>query len=145
MEYRKGVIFVILMGGKYLVSHAKGLPDFDWYFPGCGIEEGESIEEAFFREVYEELGLRKENFISYKNTGISYKYTWHEGLVKRTGFIGQEKVFFLGILTPGTNIDISITDELDGIKWLSWNELFDIIPHDNLKDVLRNNEDLFRI
>jgi 8-oxo-dGTP pyrophosphatase MutT (NUDIX family) len=144
MNYRIGLIFVIRMKNKFLVTHPKGALDIEWYFPGCGIEAGETEKEAFFREMYEELGLKKEDFILYKNTEIVYKYNWPEKLVKEKGFLGQQKKFILGEIKNRTNIDLTITNELDDAKWYFWDELFEVIPFESLKEILRNNEQIFR-
>ncbi|MFA6072813.1 MAG: NUDIX domain-containing protein [Candidatus Woesearchaeota archaeon] len=133
------------------MTHPKGATDVEWYFPGDGIDDEETEEETFFREIHEELGLKKEDFISYKNTCITYRYNWPEELIKKheaqgkyIGVVGQEKKFFLGVIKSDTKIDLTITNELDGAKWFSWDELFKIIPFENIKEVLRNNETLFR-
>jgi putative (di)nucleoside polyphosphate hydrolase len=151
MSYRIGLIFVIRKGDKFLVTHPKNAPDYEWYFPGGGIDEGETEEETFFREIYEELGLSREDFISFRNTKIVYKYDWPEELIRKNealgrygGFIGQQKTFFFGEIKQGTKIDLTITNELEGYKWCSWDELFVVIPFENIKNVLRDNEKTFR-
>lgn len=144
MEYRQGVIFVVIQGDKFLVTHpSKGL-DTDWYFPGGGFERGETTEETFYREAYEELGLTKSDFISYLDTGISYCYDWPENLVKEKGFLGQQKKYIVSRIRPDAKINLGLTNELDGAKWCTWNELFKVIPFESIKKVLRENEKLFR-
>ena len=151
MNYRIGLIFVIRQGDKFLVTHPKNAPDHEWYFPGGGIDDGETEEDTFFREIYEELGLKKEDFISFKNIKIVYKYDWPDELIRKNkalgrheNFIGQEKTFVLGEIKKDAKIDVTITNELDGAKWFLWDELFDVIPFENIKKVLRNNEKVFR-
>jgi 8-oxo-dGTP diphosphatase len=48
---------IILKDGKILLIHRKKDGDEYWVFPGGGIEEGESADEAITREVREETDL----------------------------------------------------------------------------------------
>lgn len=94
MLYHPGVIFVIKCKDKFLVARARGHPDWDFYFPGGGLDEGESKEQAFFREVYEELGLRRKDLLWFKDLGFSYQYDWPKKF-QTESIRGQTKQFFL--------------------------------------------------
>lgn len=144
MDYRKGIIFIIKNNdGLFLLAHKTGHPKTTWYFCAGGSEKNESIDETFFREVYEELGLNQNDFISYHSTGIKIKYDWPEDLVKTSNYLGQENEMIIAILKPDSLTDITITNELDEIKWVFWDELFEFIPYDNIKDILRKHKDVF--
>lgn len=52
-----GVTAVIFdQQGRVLLTQRQDLRN--WVFPGGGVEEGESLNEAVFREVYEETGVK---------------------------------------------------------------------------------------
>ena len=56
MSRRPGAYGVVRRGGAVLLVWDQA--DEQWYFPGGGIEAGESPEEALAREVTEETGFR---------------------------------------------------------------------------------------
>ena len=57
-NYRKGVgIIVVNSKGEFFLGKRIGAEA--WQFPQGGIDEGESTEEALFRELHEETGLIK--------------------------------------------------------------------------------------
>lgn len=130
--------------GKYLVAHKSNAPDDDWYFPGGGIKKGESVEDALFREVYEELGLNKQNIKQNIISDISHKYDWGEELRISTGFVGQEQKIAI-CDTEDCPVDLTITNELDNIKWVKFDELFFIIPHEDLKQTLRKLQEAHKL
>jgi putative (di)nucleoside polyphosphate hydrolase len=135
--FRKNVMMILINPeGKYLLAHKKDAPDDDWYFPGGGIEEGESLESAFFRELYEELGVKKEYIPSFEISKITHQYRWSEDLKKSTGYEGQEQMIFIGNLGECC-LDLEITQELDNVQWVEFEKLFEIIPHEDLKETLR--------
>lgn len=67
-----------------------------WQFPQGGVDEGESLEEAFVREVEEEIGLPPESYTMLRQQG-GYSYLYPDGLVKKKAgwFKGQEQTYFL--------------------------------------------------
>lgn len=57
-RFRIAVSALIFEGGRVLLAHRR---DIDWWnLPGGGMEVGETVEEALYREVYEETGLQVE-------------------------------------------------------------------------------------
>ena len=58
--YRKNVAMVVLNDKQdVLICRRKGTEN--WQFPQGGIDENELIEDAMYRELYEEVGLKKED------------------------------------------------------------------------------------
>lgn len=78
MKTKKKVSVVIIIdNGKVLIlKRAPGNRSYPekWNFPGGGVEDGETIEEAAVREVYEEAGLKiKESDLMYfQATALPY-------------------------------------------------------------------------
>jgi len=57
-RFRIAVSALIFEEGRVLLAHRR---DIDWWnLPGGGMEVGETVEEALYREVYEETGLQVE-------------------------------------------------------------------------------------
>ncbi len=81
-ERRKRASAVILKDGKILLLR-RVKPDREYFvFPGGGVEDGESIEEALVREVKEELTLdvKKYRFLfSIENLAVPSFATIHQG------------------------------------------------------------------
>ena len=64
-----GKQLLMVAGGRAVLENEKGelllhkRSDFNvWAFPGGGAEEGESAEDCVIREVFEETGLKIENY-----------------------------------------------------------------------------------
>lgn len=76
---------VIKEDDKFLLIH-RIKPDNDYYvFPGGGVEKGETIEGAFKREVYEEVGLDVTDFeplFVIQNLSVPTWATIHKGLLR---------------------------------------------------------------
>src|SRR6266516_3299153 len=57
-SFRIAASALIFDGERVLLAHRR---DIDWWnLPGGGMEVGETVEEALYREVYEETGLQVE-------------------------------------------------------------------------------------
>ncbi|MBM6617411.1 NUDIX domain-containing protein [Bacillus suaedaesalsae] len=68
---------VIIQNGKVALIKRTKSEEVYYVFPGGGVEEGESPEEATIREVKEELGVRIENkylLATVQFQGIQYFY-----------------------------------------------------------------------
>ena len=67
-----------------------------WQFPQGGIEQGETVEQAAYRELYEEVGLRPQNVELVGRTRNWLRYDVPGSLRSRsTTFKGQKQVWFL--------------------------------------------------
>ncbi len=66
-----------------------------------GVDHGETAREAAVREVYEEIGLRPEQFEIIAEQEAKFRYEWPEDYKNKfppgvlDKFIGQEQTFFL--------------------------------------------------
>lgn len=116
----------LLMGLK---DPSKGgvYPD-AWHVPGGGVEEGETLEMALYREVYEEVGLLLEGStvlpLAVKRNGVSEK------TLKET----QERVlchmefnyFEVHLPLNADEIKINLNDDLVEANWFSRSELLEV-------------------
>ncbi|MFT4282982.1 MAG: NUDIX hydrolase [Candidatus Woesearchaeota archaeon] len=132
MKFRQSVYIILKKGNKVLITKGnKNNIDF-WNFPGGGIEGEESIFDAFYREAYEELGLKKEDFLDVKDTNLVNKYVWPDFIRKNKDFDGQEKRLMIGIVKDEIKIDTSITNEISEFKWVEKEKLLDSLHHPEL-------------
>ncbi len=95
--YRYNVGMVIC-NRNFQVLWAKRIGQNSWQFPQGGIDQGESPEAAMFRELYEEMGLKKEDVTIIDQTKYWVKYKLPKRLVHKDtvpACIGQKQKWFL--------------------------------------------------
>lgn len=128
LNYRKSVIGIIIgKQNKFLITQLVNYGDNEWKFPGGGLEENETSEEALIRELHEELGTDKFKII--KKSQIQNKYDWPMDVIKmqlkKKGktYKGQIQDQYL-VHFEGSDIDIKMDpSEIKKIKWVDYLEL----------------------
>ena len=106
--YRKCVGMMIINDNKdILVGRRLDHPSGFWQMPQGGIDEGESPENALYRELYEETGLKKEtvenmNIIPHTRNCISELKRRGIQIGVTTGFNKKK-----GFVTSTTQTDLS--------------------------------------
>ncbi len=138
MKYRKAICAIIKHKNQFLAVHKKNDESNIWYVVSGGVEKNETLEIALFRELHEELGLKKEAYEIESKSKISHKFEWDEKTTIRTGFIGQEQEIYFITLKDKKDINLQISNELDEIRWVGRNELLRIIPYENFVKTLKN-------
>jgi putative (di)nucleoside polyphosphate hydrolase len=118
--YRPNVAAILQGGnGEILVAerlHTAGA----WQFPQGGIDDGESETEALYREVEEELGIRKE-LIRIREKKEGYRYRFAGDRVKHGKYRGQQQVYFLCEF-GGNDADICLDVEHPEFAQFRWIE-----------------------
>lgn len=116
--------------GSVFVGHridARG----SWQMPQGGIDAGEDILEAAFRELEEEIGTRKADIIRIADEKIRYDVP-RELSVKHWGgqFRGQEQTW-VALRFTGTDKDINLNAhtpaEFDNWQWVPLSHTVDLI------------------
>lgn len=75
----------ILICERLHVRHA-------WQFPQGGVDDGESLEQALKRELWEEIGLEPQDYLIVDQRG-GYRYRFPSG--RKKGYEGKEQTYFL--------------------------------------------------
>ena len=120
--YRPNVGIVILNDNNK-VLWAKRAAEDAWQFPQGGINEGESLEEAMYRELMEEVGLSPNHVEIIGQTKDWLRYDVPRQWVRRDGYVryrGQKQIWFL-LKFIGKDSDILLTNsqnpEFDSWRW----------------------------
>ena len=100
-----------------------------WQFPQGGIDEGEEIKEALFRELEEEVGTKSASIVAEYPEWISYDFPLHIAK-KMTPFKGQTQRYFLLKLEKDAVIDLETHHpEFNDYKYVSVEDVLDITAH----------------
>jgi putative (di)nucleoside polyphosphate hydrolase len=95
--FRQGIVAVLRDArGRVLLGERSDHPG-SWQFPQGGVEPGETHEDAFFRELREELGNGSCRILRGGDRPVRYR--WPEP--GRDGVHGQEQRWFLGEFLEG--------------------------------------------
>ncbi|MDO9452170.1 MAG: RNA pyrophosphohydrolase [Stagnimonas sp.] len=113
---------------------AKRIGQQAWQFPQGGIKRGESPEDACYRELEEELGLKPKHVELLGATEGWLSYLLPKHLVRRGNkplCIGQKQRWFLLKLTAGDDrvrLDANATPEFDAWRWVDyWSPVAQVI------------------
>lgn len=104
-----------------------------WQFPQGGIQDYETIHEAMYRELEEELGLKPANVkvLSVTRKWLYYNLPKHLQRNTKPPCVGQkQKWFLLQLISPDDAIclDASDSPEFDTWQWVEyWNPLHEVI------------------
>ncbi len=118
--------------GKLLLAGRIGSKG--WQFPQGGMQEGESAEEAMYRELHEEVGLQESDVEVLGSTNDWLRYQLPEKFVRRGSkplCIGQkQRWFILRLDGPDecVRVDRSDTPEFDRWRWVEfWRPVNEVI------------------
>jgi putative (di)nucleoside polyphosphate hydrolase len=120
--YRPNVA-IILCNAKNEVFWGKRIREHSWQFPQGGIKHGEAPEDAMYRELEEETGLKREHVKILGRTKSWLHYNVPNHWVKREWrgtYKGQKQIWYLLRLT-GRDHDIHLRasehPEFDAWRW----------------------------
>lgn len=98
-----------------------------WQFPQGGIDEGETPNEALFRELKEEIGTNEVDIIAEFPEWVSYDFP-PSVASRMEPFDGQTQKYFLVKLHKGAEIDINTEiPEFSQFKFVKTEKLNDYI------------------
>ena len=126
--YRKNVGIIILHPLNFKVLFFKRYKEEQWQFPQGGIGNNELVIDCLFRELYEEVGFKKQN-VSIIANGDEWLYYKFPPEYRKNNFIGQKQMWFLLSLkntqiTPNFNLSCK-KQEFDNWKWIDYKEAVD--------------------
>ena len=141
-SYRKNVGLIVLnRNNQLLVCRRKGKKT--WQFPQGGIDAGESNTQAAYRELFEEVGIKKNQVNILQKSKHWYTYDLPDKYRPRPkslkNFKGQIQKWYM--LQANTNLEINLLNEIPQefveFKWSTyWYCLSCVVPFK--RDVYRN-------
>lgn len=134
---------IILCNVRNQVFWGKRIREHSWQFPQGGIKSGETPEQAMYRELMEEIGLRPEHVKILGRTRDWLRYDVPTNWIKREwrgSYKGQKQIWFL-LRMVGRDCDVSLRasahPEFDAWRWSDY-----WIPMDN---VIEFKRDVYRM
>ena len=114
---------IILLNNHNEVWWGKRVREHSWQFPQGGIKYGETPEQAMFRELEEEIGLRAEHVKIVGRTRDWLRYEVPDRFIKRDirgHYRGQKQIWFL-LRMVGRDCDVNLRltahPEFDAWRW----------------------------
>jgi len=135
-EYRPNVIIGLIQDKKILFGERIKIPN-SWQMPQGGIDPGETVERAAFRELAEELGLldpqNQARYLGQLSTNgpliYDFPTTMLENEERGDKYKGQHQFVALFEFL-GKDADISLSrcdEEFSRYEWIPIRELYDLI------------------
>ena len=141
-SYRKNVGLIVLdRNNQLLVCRRKGKKT--WQFPQGGIDVGESNTQAAYRELFEEVGIKKNQVNILQKSKHWYHYDLPDKYRSKPkslkNFKGQIQKWYM--LQANTNLEINLLNEIPQefveFKWSTyWYCLSCVVPFK--REVYRN-------
>ncbi len=119
-------VAIVITNGQGKLFWAKRLGQNAWQFPQGGLDKGESVEEALYRELYEEVGLESGDVKIIQRTKKWLRYHIPAQMQRKHSkplCIGQKQKWFYLELTGETSkvrFDTTGTPEFDGWEWVNY-------------------------
>ena len=114
---------IILINSQNEVWWGKRVKEHSWQFPQGGIKHGETPEQAMFRELEEEIGLKAEHVKIIGRTRDWLRYEVPDHFIKREirgHYRGQKQIWFL-LRMIGRDCDVNLRltshPEFDAWRW----------------------------
>lgn len=134
--------------GKVFVGERLDNPG-AWQMPQGGIDDGEDIQTAFFREMKEEIGTDRAKILKIMDRTLSYALPPHLlGKLWGGRWGGQEQTWIAARFT-GTDTDINIyahnPPEFGRWQWVALNEVLNLIvpfKRNTYREVIREFQGL---
>ena len=149
LTFRKGVSALIINNKNefLLVNLETFMPHF-FAIPGGGLEVTETLEDAVYREIGEELGITKNNLELIGKSKTPLLFTFKTKKLDRDGVVydGSERHFF-GFIFTGNDDEIILQDgEIRSYKWALCEDLKHYLLFDNqLEETSQKIKEIFTL
>jgi putative (di)nucleoside polyphosphate hydrolase len=129
---------IILLNHRNQVFWGKRIRTHSWQFPQGGIKYGETPEQAMFRELQEEVGLKPEHVRIVARTRGWLKYEVPDHYIRRENrghYRGQKQIWFLlRMIARDHALDLRASSHPEFDAW-RWNDYW--VPLDSVIEFKR--------
>ncbi|KAF1021987.1 MAG: RNA pyrophosphohydrolase [Paracidovorax wautersii] len=114
---------IILLNQNNQVFWGKRIRTHSWQFPQGGIDRGENPEQAMYRELHEEVGLKPEHVHILARTRDWLRYEVPDWYIRRDArghYKGQKQIWYLlQLIGNDWDLNLRATDhpEFDAWRW----------------------------
>ncbi len=132
--FRKGVSALIKnKKDEFLLVNLESFEEKYFAIPGGGVEQGETLEDAVYREIKEELGIERKylEFIGQSNIPIRFKFKVIKMNRDGGNYEGSERYFFGFRFIGNKKIIVPNPGEVRSYKWIAYDELKKYLLFDN--------------
>lgn len=145
--YRKGVSALIVNSrDEFLLVNLESFALHFFAVPGGGIEPDETLEDGVYREIEEELGIKKYHlqFIGKSNKPLSFAFKTKKLYRDGTLYDGSERYFY-GFSFVGDEKEIRVqTGEVRSYVWVKYEDLKNyLLFEDQLSDTTEKIKEIF--
>ncbi|MDQ7042507.1 MAG: RNA pyrophosphohydrolase [Sulfurimonas sp.] len=132
-EYRPNVAMIIVSSNypkvkEIFIAQRNDLADI-WQFPQGGIDKGEEVQEALYREMEEEIGTKDAELIAEYPEWISYDFPTKIAN-KMKPYKGQTQRYYLMKLSKDAKINLdTMHPEFSEHKFVSSDEILNHTAH----------------
>jgi putative (di)nucleoside polyphosphate hydrolase len=145
--YRKGVSALIVnSNNEFLLVNLISFEEKYFAIPGGGIEDGETMEDAVYREIYEELGIERSSldYVGKDDSPLTVKFMFPKMTRDAKEYVGSERYFF-GFRFVVKDEEIKLKEvEVRAYKWVQFTELHKYLLFDNqLEDTSGKIREIF--
>ncbi len=132
--FRVGVSALIINErDELLLVNLESFEERYYAIPGGGLDEGETLEDAVYREVKEELSIPKKNLEFLGKSEMPLRFLFKKIVLARDGkeYLGQERYFFGFKLIAGEDEIVPRAGEVRDYTWATIDDLHKYLLFDN--------------
>jgi len=145
--YRKGVSALIInKNDEFLLVNLKSFEERFFAVPGGGVEKGETVESAVYREISEELGIEPGSLqlVGKSHNSLKFKFKVIKMTRDSNNYEGSERYFFGFRFIGDEKIITPNPEEVRSYKWVTRSELKKHLLFDGqLEGTLKKIEEIF--
>jgi putative (di)nucleoside polyphosphate hydrolase len=145
--FRKGVSAIIINNkNEFLLVNLESFEKKYFAIPGGGVEQGETLKDAVYREIKEELGIEEKHLqiVGQSDTPIRFKFKVIKMNRDGVKYGGSERYFFGFRFVGDEKIVIPSSGELRSYKWVKYDDLKNhLLFDDQLQETAEKIKEIF--